>query len=1070
MPTRRIPIQSLNGGVSRRESSKRLPQEVQDADNVVLTVERSAEKRPPLTHIKTGVEGDYLNIPNVLGSTPPEGTGITDPQAYYNTDNLYFHWIDVDGTNRYCVVINRAVEETNNMVRVFRIEPTEWIEEEFDRLSFDRGMKEYLLHHNLQTDSNDSLDDIMGSISYGAGAIFWNKKKKLDFLPDNSGKLKQLGSVDGFLEPHPGYIHSGDKINYKVADMFFVDENGNTANGGVGQDRLPGADEEDLEAVPYEASKDADGLYNKYISRVSSVNGGGYKNVSADIERRVNSVSLESFEVGHSLENFSDIPLPPPDDDTDSHAGWKAMAAAKHLYHRSEAGINNTEANGAEKADGSIEFDDEDLPTDGNVIVFENTKANPTLWKLKFDHSAAHSSSTLSQDSNNRYIVGLSGITDGVAGNGDTVAQRFAEVVDLLEPSLKIDAAINATLARKVDLEWTVYGKFTNSDIALEDSSGTTTTDAAITIVSFTGGDDAPDFGYLTSPFTDIRGTDSIYSYPNANDRGKGEIWYARDAYFTFTSGFYRTVSNSTGGQPYFQKVRAEDKNSVIDHRTFPVMIRKGTDGVWRVSYCPLIPKQNGSSINNPGPEAINNKETIKAMEFWKGRLWVATDTTIFASRVNDFFNYFIEDIQNLNDSDPIDITVNAGQFNRVQSLTSYQNFLFITTRSGTQFEIRGSATNSGAVSPTNIELRSTSFYSTASTANPVKMGNNIYFFDEEKVFLYAPSDAFGNEYSTALELSQHCRGYLPVNFQEVTPIPSYMSILMVDRDSKNDMYVYTTKTNGQQVVQNAFYRWRLDSTDSILSLQGYEDGFYMIVKRTNGITPKIYAYYGTFEPVTVQTPHLDRLVKIETNKISYDSTTNYTTIRLPYYDPNAREIVLAEDWSSDRRYTRHIADAISTEQFDGHYLTTLTVAGNLASERGGSGFEDRRVWVGRPYDMNIELSTLHARGRDNVAVPGVLNIKRLTTRHRNTGQYTVEVQRYNRATSSVRSEGFSFNDTTDLLGSTRIETEGELASKVLGYADSTSIFIKSNFPTPCNITNIEVIGNYRPGDTSIQK
>ena len=39
MPTTKIQIPTFNGGVSRRESSKRLPQEVQEADNVVLTVD-----------------------------------------------------------------------------------------------------------------------------------------------------------------------------------------------------------------------------------------------------------------------------------------------------------------------------------------------------------------------------------------------------------------------------------------------------------------------------------------------------------------------------------------------------------------------------------------------------------------------------------------------------------------------------------------------------------------------------------------------------------------------------------------------------------------------------------------------------------------------------------------------------------------------------------------------------------------------------------------------------------------------------------------------------------------------
>ena len=920
MPTIRVPIQSLNGGVSRRESSKRLPQEVENADNVLLTVERSAEKRPPLTHIKTNMEGDFLNMPNVVAG------------AGFNPDHLYFHFIDVDGINRYCIVINRAVTETNLMVRVFRIEPTEWIEEEFDRLSFDRGMKEYLMHYNLSSDSSLPIPDIMGSITFGNGAIFWNKQKKLSFLPDNSDKVKLScdiappGSncVEGFYEPDPSFIHSGDKIRYKTADMNFVDSQGNPANGGTGMVRLPGANEEDKEAVPYEPSKDSDNLYSKWISYVAdSVNGGGYKNVIDDIESRVNSVSLETYSVGHNVANFSEVPIPPAVNDLGSHNGWKARAMMQHLYHRNENGIS-----------GSIN-----------------------------------------------------------------------------------------------------------------------------------------DAGYLTSPFKNITGEGSIYTYETADTTGKGEIWYARDPYFSFTSGFYRTVSNSESGQPYFQKVRAEDKDSVIDHRTFPVLIKKEKDGVWRISYCPLIPKATGTSINNPGPSAIKENETIKAMEFWKGRLWIATDTTIFASRVNEFFNYFLEDVMNITDADPIDLSVNTGQFNRVQSLTSFQNFLFITTRSGNQFEIRGSATDAGNVSPTSIELRSTSFYSTASTANPVKMGASIYFFDKEKLFLYSGSDAFGNEYSTAYELSTHCRGYLPENYQVVTAIPSYNSLVMVDRDQKNHMYVYTMKTNGQQLVQNAFYRWELDENDQILAIQGYETGFYVVVKRSNGLGQRLYAYYGTFEPVTLATPLLDRLVKVESNKITYDMETNTTTIRLPYYDPNAKEIVLADNWSESRRYIRYVATGINSAQYDGHQLTELIVTGNLASERAANGtYQARRVWAGRPYEMNIQLSPLHVRDQENTARPGVLNLKRMTTRHRNTAQYTLEIQRYNRAKSSVRSEAFSFNDTTDLLGMLRIEKEGELLSKILGYADSTSIFIKSNFPTPCNITTIEVIGNFRPGDTSIQK
>jgi hypothetical protein len=1078
MPTVRVPIKSLNGGVSTRASSKRLPKEVEGADNVLLTVSRSAEKRPPITHIDTETEGNYLNIPYVTGATLVGGA-----DAQYNSDNLYFHFIDVDGANRYCIILNRAVSDTEDMIRIYRIEPTEWIREEFDRFSFDRGMKEYLLYDNLVGDTSDPVQETIGSITHGAGAILFNKRVALDFLPDNSGKLTIIGDpadpnyCSNFYEPDPGYIHAGDKITYKTADMFFVNEAGEPWNGGgcseSPQNRLPNAHEEDLTLKPYTPSKDTDGLYSKWLSYVASpANGGGYKNVVDDIESRVNSATLEAYEVGHSLPNFGEFPLPPAADDTGSHNGWKARAMLKHLYHRNEGGIKNTEFL-QRGATGYVQF--LDVPDNGVVIVLTNTESRAAkapnaetgdeLFKFKFDNTTTSVSG--SKDAEGRYIVGINGLTDE-----DDVAINFQAVAARADTDTRITAAVDGTDARKVNLTHKVLGIHGNVDIYSEDSAGVLITSPTKYVLSgFSDGTDSADFGYLTSPFSDVAYDGSIAEYPSSNTSGFGEIFYARDPYFSFQSGFYRVVSNVIYGQPYFQQVRAEDKNSVIDHRTMPVRIRRDSDGVWRISYVPALPKSSGSAINNPGPTAIKNKETIKAIEFWKGRLWFATDTTIFSSRINDFFNFFIDDITNMTDADPIDISVNTGQFNLIQSLTSFQNFLFITTKSGTQFEIRGSAVQAGQISPTNIELRSTSFYSTASTARPLKMGNNIFFFDTKKLFLYSGSDAFGNEYSTAYELSEHCRGYLPTNFQQVTAIPSMDTLAMVDRDNKNHIYFYTTKSNGQQIIQNAFYRWVLDSNDQILHIHGFEENFYIVVKRSNGPQSAIYAYYATLDQVTTATPMLDRLVLVDTDDITYDSATNYTYVTLPYFDGAATEAVLGSDWGN-QAYSRHQATAVGSVQYDSHYKTKLTFNGNLATQRNEAGnFVDRQLWVGRPYLMDIELSTLHYRDGENNSIGGVLNLKRLTTKHKNTGQYTVEIQRYARTVSDVRSEAFTFNDTTDLLGSSlRIDVEGELLTKVLGKADSTSIHIKSDFPTPCNILGLDVIGNFRVGDTSVQK
>ena len=93
--------------------------------------------------------------------------------------------------------------------------------------------------------------------------------------------------------------------------------------------------------------------------------------------------------------------------------------------------------------------------------------------------------------------------------------------------------------------------------------------------------------------------------------------------------------------------------------------------------------------------------------------------------------------------------------------------------------------------------------------------------------------------------------------------------------------------------------------------------------------------------------------------------------------------------------------------------------------------------------------------------VDGVLSLRTLHTRHFNTGDYRVEVapQGGEFTTSS------SFNAATadgSVFNGTPIQTRGETWAKVFGYSDEARIRLVSDYPTPVNITNIELKGRFR--------
>jgi hypothetical protein len=560
-----------------------------------------------------------------------------------------------------------------------------------------------------------------------------------------------------------------------------------------------------------------------------------------------------------------------------------------------------------------------------------------------------------------------------------------------------------------------------------------------------------------TSPLTPLdRDGNASSAY-----KGLGKIYFARSSYLTFPVGFYRATRYKTN--PYFERLRAESPGSVMDHRRFPLIIYKdtATDGKWRVRHMPLFPRRSGTNISNPGPKALERKESIQSMSIWKNRLWIATDNTLFASVAGNYFNFWINDVTNVVETDPIDIQASVGAYNRLTHVIPFQSILFALSSGSTQFEVRGGSIDTG-ISPFNVELRPTSFFTTSKLNKPQKMGNNVFFVNNSKLYMYLSGSAFSDEFSTSIDISNHCRDYLPLNVSVFEASSSINSLMFVDADNEEDLYFFTFRTNGDKIIQNAFYRWVLSSEDNIKAVQAYESDLYIVSKRIgNGTTneQKLAVYFASLVSVPATTPMMDWLYKVPTGSMQYVATN--TLIDLPYYDPDVKYVVLASEWGNDAYTTFELASG-NISIFNGY--TRITIPGNYTANP---------VWVGRDYEMNIELSQQVQRstgsdGAENV-IEGVLNLKKLTVRHANSGSYDIEVQRRGRPSTVTTFFPLDLNSLLTVTGQLKVEIVGEHLVKLLSYSEACKIFIKSSYPTPCNISNIEILGNFRSRNTSIE-
>ena len=445
----------------------------------------------------------------------------------------------------------------------------------------------------------------------------------------------------------------------------------------------------------------------------------------------------------------------------------------------------------------------------------------------------------------------------------------------------------------------------------------------------------------------------------------------------------------------------------------------------------------------------------------------MSSGDVVFSSQDGDFTDLWIGDPGIIVDTDPIDVAASSNQFTPITSMVPFNEYMFINTNADTQYELMGSENQ---ITPFTAQLQPMTFYSTAPLVDPLTLGNNIFFYDAERLYLYLGR---GGTLSTAQELSSHCPKYLPTNFGSTAVAAAQDSISVVDADNPSDVYLYTTRYRGDKVIQNAFYKYSYSGSE-VLSLQSWDNEVYQVVKRDSGffIERQLMRYDD------IEIPRLDRKQKISVkvgiissdrsgDNASFDPASLTTTIRVPY------------ELSEDEKifFLSGNGEALPIDGFTnlGTY-SDIIVRGEVV---------DGSYWIGSAFTMMAQLSPQFVRDEQNNPAEGVLNLASLVSRHYNTGNYDVLIQRRGRPvedilgdyttrsssldsfmTSFAAKRSDSFADST--LAVDNVEYQGELISKIMGFSDKTEIYILSDYFTPVNLTNLQIRGKFKQTYSSI--
>tara|TARA_R100001443_G_scaffold3553_4_gene11164 strand:- start:14778 stop:20192 length:5415 start_codon:yes stop_codon:yes gene_type:complete len=1048
-------VLSFDSGINKRDSESNIIG-TKDVTTTALAAE-SIANAINLTDI--GITATYEDsiVTLTMDKSGGNGTRIIADETLFKTkdfrgsmptSDLFYYWFSISDSLRYLLVVNYSATASETLFYVYKINTdTGKIEDQTPRGSADTTTDEvynYITYMNETKTAREALE----AITVGTNIYIINKFVKAGYSSNEEGYLFGLDGV------------ATNEIDYKGKEIIY-----------------------------YTSSLvDPEGVASLYIPN-KAYSAGTEVYTATGVWKAITDIRAETsniFSATDSSETVTPADPGPPDylfGNKDSQAGSGDAPYIWYPYAMDAAGTSGVKGTPDTTGPGRWYFGGTGAP--GTLDPATMTPSVPTssdenlfTWKetVKTASGIEEVEGDIVYDPNHsrrtcKPLAEACGDTDeptcpecGSVADSNPGVSFYTALWQYMRPVEQIPVQDNRYVNRVKQYLGQSLSDFSNVKLPPHPSDPTDIIDKISEIDRYAApdgnrtGDAARTIGILyedKSPSDYEPGTDGTRGNNTTHEFGLGKILFIENSYAGLNPGYYRI--RSATDKPYITKVRTPFKYSRFDERRMPHKITfvpptETENAKWQIVPEEWLMRVSGDAETNPGPKIFEDgkQAEIKAMGFFRNRLWMAGEDKVFSSKLNEINNLWIDDPTSLTDEDPIDITCSFNKYTEVVSLTPFEEYLFVNTGSDVQFTLKGS---DNQITPFTAEISPTSFYSTAPLVNPVLLGSQIYFFDTSRLYVYFNDKTVS--INNAIEVSYHCPDYLPKDVTSTTVVSPYDTLLFIDNEDKRNMYCYTNRYSGEQVIQNAFFRYVFDK--EIESVKNWDNDIYSVFTRNDKNGNLLYHISKQpFREQDLSMPLMDhkKYLEIDKENTSFDPDKDETTFTFyGYYNDSIDTVVILD--------SSNVPFAVAGETIEIQRTTsdaaksTVVVNGNYLK------YPKAKVYVGTKYKTTIELSPQYYRDEANNVVDGILSLRTMHIRHHNTGNYRVEVENRGRTTTPIEFSCKEISSRTDLLPLDSYITNGETVSKILGFGDEVKISLISDYISPMNITNIELKGRF---------
>ena len=417
-------------------------------------------------------------------------------------------------------------------------------------------------------------------------------------------------------------------------------------------------------------------------------------------------------------------------------------------------------------------------------------------------------------------------------------------------------------------------------------------------------------------------------------------------------------ADNGESGAGYWKETADPNVSIGLEDHTLPHQLINTAANTFDFKQITFTDRLVGDEITNPLPSFVDKK--ISKTFYYQNRLGFLAADNLVLSQANEVYNFFHITARAHSDADPIDLSVQSTRPTNLRNVIQTSEGLVVFSESQ-QFILL--IENDGILSPKTTSIKSISNYEADININPIEFGSFIHFISKTNTQsrVYSLIGQGESKSPKIVDESYHLGTWIPKTIDTfISDIQS--QLLVLSSQSSKDLYVYRTYVEGDKVVMNSWFNWKLPGTVQHINID--HDDFYSVTKQGSK--------YTLLKANLAQVPDDAVIVNVNGDKINpcmdlyavanngktgddektvvYDSDNDLSKCYIPFSDDTTLDpiIVIAGDTStgtfSDSGFTVNPSRGSDS---DGTYFSVPNR--NLVSVK-------TNVYVGYKFDFDVKL------------------------------------------------------------------------------------------------------------------